>query len=62
MQVFTVLREVKTNVEKLNVLKDKSKKEALDYLVVSCKAPKEILNEARPDTRILYNHASGHGP
>ncbi|HXQ93099.1 MAG TPA: DUF1512 domain-containing protein [Nitrososphaerales archaeon] len=42
MQVFTVLREVKTNVEKLSVLRDKSKKEALDYLVVNCKAPKEI--------------------
>jgi hypothetical protein len=41
MQVFTVLREVKTNMEKLNGLKDKSKKEALDYLMVNCKAPKE---------------------
>lgn len=42
MQVFTVLREVKTNMEKLGGLREKSKKEALDYLVVSCKAPKEI--------------------
>jgi hypothetical protein len=42
MQVFTVLREVKANVEKLSILKDKSKKEALDYLVVTAHAPKEI--------------------
>lgn len=52
MQVFTVLREVKTNVEKLNVLKDKSKKEALDYLVVNCHAPKEIAQ--RMDQTLEY--------
>ncbi|MGH2638883.1 MAG: DUF1512 family protein, partial [Rhabdochlamydiaceae bacterium] len=42
MQVFTVLREVKTSMEKLSGLREKSRKEALDYLIVNCKAPKEV--------------------
>ena len=52
MQVFTALREVKTNMEKLGVLREKSRKEALDYMVVSCKAPKEI--QQRLDQSLDY--------
>jgi hypothetical protein len=42
MQAFAALREVKTGVEKIRVLRENSKKEALDYLIVHCKVPKEI--------------------
>ncbi len=42
MQAFAALREVKTGVEKIRVLREKSKKEALDYLIVDCKVPKEV--------------------
>jgi hypothetical protein len=41
MQVFAALREVKTGVEKLGGLREKSKKETLDYLMGDCKVPKE---------------------
>jgi hypothetical protein len=42
IQSFMVLRDVKTNLQKLTVLKEKSRKEALDYLTTACKAPKDI--------------------
>ncbi len=41
IQSMMVLNDVKKNLEKLTLLKDKSKKEAVDYLTIGCKAPKE---------------------
>ena len=42
IQSMMVLRDVKSNLQKLTELKDKSKKEALDYLATTCKATKEV--------------------
>jgi hypothetical protein len=41
IQSMMVLSDVKKNLEKLTILKDKSKKEAVDYLTITCKSPKE---------------------
>ncbi|HZW56062.1 MAG TPA: DUF1512 domain-containing protein [Nitrososphaerales archaeon] len=42
IQSMMVLNDVKKNLQKLTVLKDKSKTEALDYLTTTCKASKEV--------------------
>src|SRR5208283_2377966 len=42
LQSTMVLRDVKGSLNKLVVLKDQSKKEALEYLTTICQAPKEI--------------------
>ncbi len=52
IQSYLALNDVKKNLEKLTVLKDKSKKEAFDYLTTSCNAPKEI--QQRLDQTLEY--------
>lgn len=42
MQAFAALGEVKKGMGKLGGLREKSKREALDYLMVNCKVPKEV--------------------
>lgn len=41
IQAYSALRDVRMNLEKLQVLKDKSRKEAIDYINSSMKAPKD---------------------
>ena len=41
LQSFAALGEVKRGMQKLSALSDRSKKEALDYLVINCKVSKE---------------------
>ncbi|MCL5066828.1 MAG: DUF1512 domain-containing protein [Thaumarchaeota archaeon] len=41
IQSMMILNDVKKGLNKLTLLKDSGKKEALDYLITQCKAPKE---------------------
>ena len=52
MQVYSALNDIKKNLEKIQVLKDKSRKELLDYVTVVAKAPKEA--QARIDQTLEY--------
>lgn len=52
MQAYTALREVKGGLEKLSGLSNRSKKEALDYLVVNCKVPKD--EQSRIEQKLEY--------
>ncbi|MGI0078382.1 MAG: DUF1512 domain-containing protein [Nitrososphaerales archaeon] len=52
MQVYSALNDIKKNLEKLQVLKDKSRKELMDYLTVVAKAPKEA--QGRVDQTLEY--------
>ncbi len=52
MQVYSALNDIKKNLEKLQILKDKSRKELMDYLTVSAKVPKEA--QSRVDQTLEY--------
>jgi hypothetical protein len=52
IQSMMVLSDVKKNLEKLTILKDKSKKEAVDYITINCKSPKE--GQQRIDQLLEY--------
>ena len=52
IQAYTALRDVRTNLEKLHGLKDKSRKEAIDYMNTNMKAPKDA--QQRVDQVLEY--------
>src|SRR5487761_861107 len=52
IQAYTALRDVRTNLEKLQGLKDKSRKEAIDYMNTNMKAPKDA--QQRVDQVLEY--------
>ncbi len=52
IQAYSALRDVRINLEKLQGLKDRSRKEAIDYMTTNMKAPKDV--QQRVDQVLEY--------